>query len=134
MFRMGRVDKEEIGLPPYVYDDRKADFSHRIDDIIRYASEEDKCRSQMLLAYFGEPKAEECGVCDVCVRKKKRPKREQLKEQMAQQVRQVLADGEWHTMADLLTILGNEEDIRAAVKWMIAEEEVVVKGNKIKKN
>ena len=133
MFRMGRVDKEEIGLPPYVYDDRKADFSRRIEDMIRYASEEDKCRSQMLLAYFGEQKAEECGVCDVCLRKKKRPKREQLKAQMAQQINGVLADGEWHTMADLLTISGNEEDIRAAVKWMIAEEEVVVKGDKIRK-
>jgi hypothetical protein len=33
-----------------------------------------------------------------------------------------------------LAISSNEEDIRATVKWMIAEEKVVVKGNKIKRN
>ncbi|MBO4565147.1 MAG: RecQ family ATP-dependent DNA helicase [Bacteroidaceae bacterium] len=133
MFRIGRVDKEEIGLPPYVYEDRKADFARRIEEMIHYASEDNQCRSKMLLAYFGEPKAEECGGCDVCIRKKKMPKQEQLKMQMSQKIDGVLADGEWHTMADLWAISGNEEDIRAAVKWMIAEEEVVVKSNKIKK-
>jgi ribosome-associated protein YbcJ (S4-like RNA binding protein) len=34
-------------------------------------------------------------------------------------------------MPELLAIEGNEEDIRAAVKWMIAEEKVVVKGTKL---
>ena len=134
MFRIGRVDKEEIGLPPFVYDDRKADFERRIEEMIRYASEDNKCRSKMLLSYFGEVKAEECGGCDVCLRKKKLPKQELLKMQVSQQIDEVLSDGEWHTMADLLAISSNEEDIRATVKWMIAEEKVVVKGNKIKRN
>ena len=133
MFRIGRIDKEEIALPPYVYDDRKADFAQRIETMIRYASDNETCRSQMLLAYFGEQKAEECGVCDVCIRKKKASKQEQLRMLMVQQIKQVLDDEEWHTMPELLAIEGNEEDIRAAVKWMIAEEKVVVKGTKLKR-
>lgn len=133
MFRIGRIDKEEIALPPYVYDDRKADFAQRIETMIRYASDNETCRSQMLLAYFGEQKAEECGVCDVCIRKKKASKQEQLRMLMVQQIKQVLDDEEWHTMPELLAIEGNEEDVRAAVKWMIAEEKVVVKGTKIKR-
>ena len=133
MFRIGRIDKEEIALPPYVYDDRKADFAQRIETMIRYASDNETCRSQMLLAYFGEQKAEECGVCDVCIRKKKASKQEQLRMLMVQQIKQVLDDEEWHTMPELLAIEGNEEDVRAAVKWMIAEEKVVVKGTKLKR-
>jgi len=132
MFRIGRVDKEEIGLPPIVYDDRKADFARRIDEILHYASSDELCRSQQLLQYFGEEQAKECGQCDVCVRRKKQKRNAKATRTLTEEIRQVLSDGEWHTMKDLLAIQGNAEEIRALVQEMIAEEEVVVKGTKIK--
>ena len=130
MFRIGRIDKEDIGLPPMVYDDRKADFARRIDEILNYASSNETCRSQLLLQYFGEEKADECGHCDVCVRKKGNKK---ATAQMKQNIEAVLADGEWHTLNDLIAASGNAEEIRKLVQQMVEEEEVVVKGTKIKK-
>jgi ATP-dependent DNA helicase RecQ len=130
MFRIGRIDKEDIGLPPMVYDDRKADFARRIDEILNYASSTETCRSQLLLQYFGEENAKECGHCDVCVLRKKGNKKSAT---LTKQIQEVLADGEWHTMKELLAIPGNEEDVRKLVQQMIEEEEVVVKGAKIKR-
>lgn len=42
----------------------------KIEDIIRYISNSTICRSVQLLTYFGEAKTTECGICDVCLKKK----------------------------------------------------------------
>ena len=38
--------------------------------MVDYASDENVCRSVMLLNYFGEKNGENCGQCDVCLKKK----------------------------------------------------------------
>ena len=66
----------------------------------------------------------------MCVLRKKGNKKSAT---LTKQIQEVLADGEWHTMKELLAIRGNEEDVRKLVQQMIEEEEVVVKGAKIKR-
>jgi ATP-dependent DNA helicase RecQ len=46
----------------------KAEF--RMESAIRYA-EARQCRSQLLLAYFGEEDSKRCGICDVCTGRNK---------------------------------------------------------------
>ena len=36
-----------------------------------YAQHQNRCRTQLLLEYFGEISYEPCGVCDICIKKKK---------------------------------------------------------------
>ena len=36
-------------------------------DMYSYVSAENRCRKQMLLAYFGEKKQSNCGKCDFCI-------------------------------------------------------------------
>ncbi|AHJ96863.1 RecQ family ATP-dependent DNA helicase [Hymenobacter swuensis] len=43
---------------------------HKTDAVIRYAAGS-RCRQQLLLEYFGELDAPACGVCDVCLARKK---------------------------------------------------------------
>ena len=44
-------------------------FRERIYSIIEYAEKEEVCRSRILLIYFGENNASDCGNCDVCLDK-----------------------------------------------------------------
>jgi len=37
--------------------------------MLQYASSSNKCRSQILLSYFGEKNPDRCGQCDVCTRR-----------------------------------------------------------------
>ncbi|MBO9152427.1 ATP-dependent DNA helicase RecQ [Chitinophaga sp. GCM10012297] len=51
---------------------RKKVMERRIAAIAAYARNSNTCRTQQLVAYFGEQNAQPCGVCDVCVKKSKR--------------------------------------------------------------
>jgi len=61
-----REEEERVTIPKEVYEDRKRQFKGRIEDVVRYATNDRVCRSRQLLAYFGERQSRDCGLCDVC--------------------------------------------------------------------
>lgn len=61
-----REETERVVLSKEVYEQRKRNFEHRIKSMIEYATSTDKCRSRMLLQYFGELNDRNCLQCDVC--------------------------------------------------------------------
>ncbi len=65
-FSKERVKIERLKISKENYDQRKKDLSARVKSVIDYATSKDKCRSQLLLEYFGEKDSEPCGKCDVC--------------------------------------------------------------------
>ena len=56
----------EIYLSPAIYEQRQARFISKINAMLEYAEQNQFCREQLLLAYFGEINASSCGHCDVC--------------------------------------------------------------------
>ena len=60
-----RQETRRIVLSREVYEDRKESYIRRINAMLEYADAEDKCRSRMLLYYFGERNEHNCGQCDV---------------------------------------------------------------------
>ncbi|MBQ8455005.1 MAG: RecQ family ATP-dependent DNA helicase [Bacteroidaceae bacterium] len=70
-FRVRRVDRERVSIPCSVFEERRRHYEERTDAMLAYAeAESDCCRSRMLLRYFGEEADHDCGICDVCVRRK----------------------------------------------------------------
>ncbi|WP_116124477.1 ATP-dependent DNA helicase RecQ [Lewinella sp. IMCC34183] len=65
-----RIDPDNLRIDARRYNFLKEQARHRIDTMIAYCSFDDRCRSQRLLQYFGETDAPECGICDVCRRKR----------------------------------------------------------------
>lgn len=55
----------EIYLSPAIFEDRQTRFVSKLNAMIEYAEQNQFCREQVLLAYFGET-ATPCGHCDVC--------------------------------------------------------------------
>ena len=70
MFLLERVGAENLTIDTELYNFRKKRYYERILKVIAY-NEEIKCRSQLLLSYFGEEDSEACGVCDVCLGRNK---------------------------------------------------------------
>lgn len=61
-----RLDSNNIVLSKKVYSERKKRMQYRIEQVINYAFSNNKCRSQLLLMYFGDKNPYRCGKCDVC--------------------------------------------------------------------
>ena len=64
-----RERQNTVVLSKEVYEDRKDSYEKRIHAMLDYAESDGKCRSRMLLRYFGEKNGHNCGQCDVCLEK-----------------------------------------------------------------
>ena len=122
-----RQDKERIQLTHEVYEDRKESYTPRIKAMIEYATAEEKCRSRMLLRYFGEKNENNCGQCDICLQKHdtgiKQGEFLQWKEQILQTLSEVPCPAE-----ALATRLNTEmKKIEPIVSFLIAEEFIQLK-------
>jgi len=67
-----REATERVILGKEAYDDRRERYISRIKNVLDYAQEENICRSQQLLSYFGEKDTPPCGHCDTCLKKKEK--------------------------------------------------------------
>jgi len=65
-----RVETSRVILGKEAYDDRRERYVSRVESVLNYAQDENICRSQMLLSYFGEKDTKPCGKCDICLKKK----------------------------------------------------------------
>ena len=56
----------QIRIPQDFYHERKNHYANKLKAMVEYAENKHYCRSQVLLAYFGENDAPTCGTCDIC--------------------------------------------------------------------
>ena len=69
VFTQTREDLKYVVIPQSAYEERKQRFEGRIQLVLEYIKEDKRCRSRMLLDYFGEKESTDCGCCDVCLAK-----------------------------------------------------------------
>jgi ATP-dependent DNA helicase RecQ len=66
VFVQERLDIGNLLISKETYEYRKKAASIRLQSVIDYVTMENRCRSQLLLSYFGEDSTKRCGKCDVC--------------------------------------------------------------------
>jgi len=69
IFTEERLDDKSLLISKENFDFRKTRYMERINSMLNYAASSNKCRSQILLSYFGESNPSRCGQCDVCTRR-----------------------------------------------------------------
>ncbi|MDC1221409.1 RecQ family ATP-dependent DNA helicase [Salibacteraceae bacterium] len=65
-----RLDSKNISISDEHYKLRKHVVIEKAEAMLNYAEFEGKCRSRMILEYFGEVDAADCGICDICITSK----------------------------------------------------------------
>jgi ATP-dependent DNA helicase RecQ len=68
IFRDERLERKALFISPENYLHVKQRYEERLNSMISYAESEERCRSAILLDYFGE-EASDCGKCDICQEK-----------------------------------------------------------------
>jgi ATP-dependent DNA helicase RecQ len=76
VFNCERIAPEDIGLSKTYYFERKKEAAIKLEKLIGYLENESRCRSIGLLEYFGDTSGKDCGVCDICLLKKRSALRE----------------------------------------------------------
>ncbi len=66
-----RLDINDVSISAQHYHDRKEIAIKKMESVIYFVTAKHKCRSEILLAYFGEKDIYRCGVCDVCLERNK---------------------------------------------------------------
>ncbi len=71
VYTQNREQTKYLAITKQAYDNRKDRYINRIEAIVNYATDTNTCRSRMLLNYFSQADITDCGVCDICINKKK---------------------------------------------------------------
>ena len=68
VFCIPREAPEYLNINIKSYKERKLRFEKRVDAMMGYVTNNSRCRSSLLVSYFGEIVESNCGRCDICMR------------------------------------------------------------------
>lgn len=92
-FVSDRADAEQLDLRKALLQKRKETATRKLQAMIDYANNDTLCRSRKLVMYFDEFTSEDCGLCDVCLQRKKLELSQQEYEQLVADIEHVLQEG-----------------------------------------
>ncbi len=123
-FLKPRYITENLYIDVKYYQERKEIYKLKMNAMLAYA-EKAVCRSMQLLQYFDEQDVSECGVCDVCLQKKKVAFMGDLVNDI-----QVILKDKRMALPDLISSLkkGREEDKLAAIRILMDAGEIKKSG------
>ena len=130
-----REATSRVVLNSETYDDRRDRYISRVKSVLDYAQEENICRSQILLAYFGEKETKACGKCDICLKKKETQVSTNEFETIRQAIYQALRSEELTAKALTQKIQHKESKVLEVVRFMLDNGQIIEnKGMKLQNN
>lgn len=124
-----REELKHVQIPRSVYEERKKRLKERVDSILFYASTESHCRSRLLLTYFGEKNAKDCGQCDVCLRRKRKGLNTSVFEEISRTVFDELGESPLTVKEIVKRLSFPEEQVVEVVEYLLGEDRLVLEGN-----
>lgn len=118
-----RQEADRLIFTKEVYEDRKDSFIKRIKAMTEYAESDDKCRSRMLLLYFGEKNEHNCGQCDVCLAAHSSGIKQGVFDEISRQIENILKEKDM-PVADLIDKLDKDDKdtVVNIISYLLAEE------------
>lgn len=117
-----RQETERVYLSKEVYEDRKESYVQRINAMIEYAESENRCRSRMLLRYFGEKNEHNCGQCDVCLQQHQSGLKSGEFEAISQQLQALLKENPLSLQEIKDKMQVPENQLMKVVSYLVSEE------------
>ncbi|MDX9880677.1 MAG: ATP-dependent DNA helicase RecQ [Prolixibacteraceae bacterium] len=119
-----RIEIDRLKISKENYDDRKKDYIHRIQSVIHYAESTHKCRSQLLLQYFGETNTTRCGKCDTCLERNELNLSKYEFDMIGMQVKKILETP--CSYNDLLKKAeGQKDTVIKTIRWLLDNEKII---------
>jgi len=121
-----RLGLKNIEFEQDNYKNLKTSAEKRLQSLLNFLSNSLQCRSQQLLAYFGEEKSQRCGLCDVC-RGKSRSKLNDIEfETISKFLEQELTQTDMHLYELIARCTKFDEDqLIATIQWLLDNGKII---------
>lgn len=125
-----RVESSMLNFQPEVYELRKEEYKERIKAMTEYATRENGCRSEMLLAYFGERRTKPCMRCDICLQAHNTGISRGLYKNIRTDILDTI-EGHPDSQKDIYALPYPSGHIDKVLEYMCAEEEISINEGRI---
>lgn len=126
IFTEERLDVKDLRISRENYKDRKDRYSNRIQEVTRYASENNRCRSVSLLSYFGEKDVKRCGQCDVCTKNEDLNLSSYEFDQAVSEIKEILSAGN-QTIEKLVNAISlPESKSLRVIRWLLDNNQLIL--------
>lgn len=125
-FLEGRLQGDQLRISPQVYHERRKYAEKRLEALLHYAESKNKCRSILLLNYFGEKTRQRCGQCDVCIERNKAEVSGYEFDLILKEIKPVLQQKPM-SLKDLLGVIPpslTEEKVIRVVQWLLENDKI----------
>ncbi|MFT6053165.1 MAG: ATP-dependent DNA helicase RecQ [Roseivirga sp.] len=107
-FLKPKASVDQLNIDSHQIESRRKLLYSKMETVISYLHNEDRCRTQQLLEYFDEVSYDRCGVCDNCVENKKKEAEADLRKKYHQQIMNVIKDSHDYDLEKLIVVLAPE--------------------------
>jgi ATP-dependent DNA helicase RecQ len=121
-----RLDDKNLLISFNSFNQRKNRYIEKLDSILHYASSNNKCRSQILLSYFGEKEPYRCGQCDVCQKRNELDISKYEFDLIVEELKKSLRNTPLN-LQDLIknhSHNNNEEKVIKVIRWLLENEKI----------
>ncbi len=121
-----RLAIENVRISPQHYHDRREIAIKKMESVIFYSGTKHKCRSEILLNYFGEEDIYRCGVCDVCLERNKLDLSDLEFSSVSDQIKKIVGK-EPLPMTQLVNKIDNirEDKTIKVIQWLLENNKLI---------
>lgn len=119
VFLKPRVELRHLVISKSNYTERKNRYSEQVEAILNYAESTVKCRSRMLLNYFGEKDSTRCGKCDVCENLQELGISNLEYRRIVKDIKLILQKEAMPRHELFFKLSGNESHIQKVLRWLL---------------
>ena len=125
-FMTERADAKHISISKENLQKRKEKAEERMGWMLHYVESKTKCRSQLLLSYFGETDSYRCGICDFCLQRNKLDLSNLEFENVTDQLKNILLKRPV-ALKELVDAVKNSKEDKTikVIQWLIDNEKLV---------
>ena len=129
-----RLPRADIYISPETYLQRKKMMYERFENMLRYANNETECRGVLFEQYFGDKNPKACGVCDICLQRRR--ERKITPNNIREQILEILSNNEQiHIKEIAANIASDPQQIGEIIDQLKSEDKIITLSNgKVQKN
>ncbi|HBG24789.1 MAG: hypothetical protein A2X17_00650 [Bacteroidetes bacterium GWF2_41_61] len=107
IFLEERLEEKGLYISENEYNKRKDSFIKRTEAVIEYVNEETICRSRYLTSYFGQSEGSDCGICDICIGKRRLREGKYYLQEIERRLIEILMESS-RTMEEISSMIEDE--------------------------